>query len=152
MNLVFSTFLFAFGSAVLPILNAEVYLGAVATRIDPGEAALLAIVASAGQTLGKIIWYAGARWFTERPWMQRKLGNPKVQPSFDKWQKRVEGRPWYGAAVLLCSAALGFPPLLIMAVLAGSLRMRFDVFVASCFVGRAIRFYLLLAGVSVFVH
>lgn len=152
MNLLLSTFFFAFGSAVLPVLNAEVYLGAIGTQIHPGQAAALAIAAAAGQTLGKIVWYAGARWFTERPWMQRKLSHPKVRPIFVKWQQRVEGRPWYGAAVLLCSAALGFPPLLVMAVLAGSLRMRFDVFVASCFVGRAVRFYFLLAGVSVFAH
>jgi membrane protein YqaA with SNARE-associated domain len=42
----------------------------------------------------------------------------------------------------------GFPPLAVIAVLAGTLRMNFVIFIVTVFVGRTIRFWLVLAGVS----
>ena len=148
MGLLLSTFVFSFASALIPVLNIEVYLGAIATRTDLTHVLALSLVAAAGATLGKVIWYAVARRSVDRAWVQKKLDRPKIRENYDRWEQRVSGRPWYAAAVLFAAASIGIPPLLVIAVLAGSLHMRFWVFVLSCFVGRALRFYLILAGVA----
>jgi membrane protein YqaA with SNARE-associated domain len=152
VELLWSTFAFAFGSALVPVLNVEVYLAAVGTQTEVGQALVLAIVASAGQTLGKIVWYTAARWSVDSAWVQKKLDQPKIRPVYDRWTERVEGKPWYAATILFAASSIGIPPLLIMAVVAGSLHMRFSVFALSCFVGRALRFYTILAGVAVFMQ
>ena len=148
MKLLLSTFGFSFASALLPILNAEVYLGAVGTQSSVPAALALALVAAAGATLGKIVWYVVARRSVDTDWVQKKLDRPKVRENYDKWEERTRGRPWYAAGVLFVSSSVGLPPLLITAVLAGSLHMRFSVFLLGCFLGRALRFYVILAGVA----
>jgi membrane protein YqaA with SNARE-associated domain len=148
VELILSTFAFSFASALIPVLNIEVYLGAVGTRTSIAEALGLSLVAAAGATLGKIVWYVVARRSVDSAWVQRRLDRPKVRETYDRWEERVRGRPWYAAGVLFAAASIGIPPLLVMAVLAGSLHMRFWVFVLSCFVGRALRFYFILAGVA----
>ena len=148
MKLLLSTFGFSFASALFPLLNAEVYLGAVGTQSTVAAALLLSLVAAAGATFGKIVWYVAARRSIDSGWVQKKLDRPKVREAYDRWEERTRGRPWYAAGVLFASSSLGLPPLLITAALAGSLHMRFWVFVVSCFVGRALRFYVILAGVA----
>jgi len=148
VRLLLSTFGFSFASALIPVLNVEVYLGAVGTQTSLAAALGLSVVASVGQTLGKIVWYFAAKRSIDSEWVQKKLERPKVRESYDRLEERTRGRPWYAAAILFAAASIGVPPLLVMAVLAGSLHMRFWVFVVSCFVGRTLRFYFILAGVA----
>ncbi len=51
-----------------------------------------------------------------------------------------------GAALLLFSAATGFPPFAIVAVLAGQLRMNVALFLVVGTVGRTLRFAAFLGG------
>jgi len=152
VKLLLSTFGFGFGSALLPILNIEVYLGAIGTQTSTATIFGLSVAAAFGQTLGKIVWYVAARRSIDSAWMQSKLDKPKVRETFDRWEERTNGRPGYAAGILFAAASIGVPPLLVMAVIAGSLHMRFWVFAISCFVGRTMRFYLLLAGVAFFTQ
>ncbi len=148
MRLLLSTFGFSFASALLPLLNVEVYLGAVGTQTKLAAAVGLSLVAALGQTLGKVIWYFAAKRSIDSDWVQKKLDKPKVREAYDNWEQRTRGRPWYAAGVLFAAASIGLPPLLIMAVIAGSLHMQLWVFVVSTFVGRTLRFYFILAGVA----
>jgi membrane protein YqaA with SNARE-associated domain len=148
VTLLLTTFWFSVGSALIPILNVEVYLGAIATQTGQAAALGLSLVAALGQTVGKIVWYVGTRKSFESDWVQKRLDRPKVRTTYDKWHLQAEGRPWYAAGVLFLSSSVGLPPLLIMAAVAGALRMNFWVFVGSVFVGRFLRFYLIIAGVA----
>ena len=130
------------------MLNVEVYLGAVGTQTKVAAAVGLSLVAALGQTAGKVVWYVAAKRSMDSDWVQRKLDKPKIREAYERWEERTRGRPWYAAGVLFASASVGLPPLLIMAVIAGSLHMRLGVFLASTFVGRFLRFYLILAGVA----
>lgn len=152
MKLLLSTFGFSFASALIPVLNAEVYLGAVGTQTSVAAALALSLMASLGQTLGKLVWYVVARRSIDSAWVQKKLDRPKVRETYDRWEERTRGRPWYAAGILFAAASIGVPPLLVMAVLAGSLHMNLWVFTLSTFVGRFLRFYLILAGVSFLVN
>ncbi len=153
MILLLTTFVVAVGSALLPFINIEVYLGGVAGA--PGVAdvhgfggVVIAVVASAGQTVGKIVWYEIARRGIDTEWAQKKLDSPKLRANFEKWTARIQGRPWYAGGIIFLAASAGIPPLLVMAVVAGALKMPLWVFVPTVLVGRALRFYLILVGVD----
>lgn len=148
MMLLLTTFGVSVASALIPVVNIELYLAGVGA-VGPGRAVSLGLVAGAGQSVGKVVWYEVARRGVETEWAQRKLAAPKVRRSYDRWTARINGRPWYGGAVLFAAALAGLPPLLVMAAVAGALKMPYWVFLPTIFVGRAIRFWLVLSGVEV---
>lgn len=153
MILWLTTFGISIVSALVPFLPIEFYiLGAGAARPGVPAAIWLGIAAGAGATVGKIIWYEVARRGISSRWAQRKLSEPKVKAGYEKWVGRMQGRPWYGVAVMFIAASVGIPPLLVMAAVAGMLRMPMWAFVPTVFVGRTIRFTLLFLGVDFAVH
>lgn len=152
MNLILGTFFFSIGSALLPVLNVEAYLAVVAAKTDSIADWQLALVGGAGQVVGKILWYYAGWHSMNLSWMRKKMESEKWQASYAKWHQRIVGRPVFAGAIAFASALLGFPPLAIIAVLAGSLRMNFGVFVVTCLVGRTLRFWAVLAGVGVIFH
>lgn len=133
----------SFLSALFPLINIEAIL-AVAAHNDPLAALWLAAVAAVGQMAGKVIWYlAGAN--TERfAWVHRRMERPRAKAAMAKWHARAVGRPWYTAGLLFFSALVGFPPYAVIAVLAGVIRAPFWVFLVSGFVGRFLRFWLVV--------
>ena len=145
MNLLIGTFLFSFGSALVPILNAEAYV-AVAARSHPPL--LIAAVAAVGQMVGKVLWYYAGAHAERLPYINRKMERPKTRASMDKWQARTQGRPWFTALLLFVSAWAGFPPYAVMAALAGVLRANMVVFLVTGLVGRFLRFWIVAAAAT----
>lgn len=153
MILWLTTFAFSIASALLPFLPIEVYiLGAGAAEGGTAAAISLGIAAGAGATVGKVIVYEAARRGSESKWAQKKLSAPKVKASYDKWMGRMQGRPWYAAAIMFVAASAGIPPLLAMAAIGGILKMPMWAFIPTVFVGRSIRFTLLFLGVDFAIH
>ena len=149
MKLVIGTFLFSVASALIPILNVEAYLAAVAVQAHHLSAWQLAAVGAAGQTVGKILWYIAGVHSLKVRWIRQKMETEKWQLSYARWHERIVGRPMFAGAIAFTSAVTGFPPLAVIAVLAGTLRMNFAIFLGTVFVGRTIRFWLVLAGVGI---
>ncbi|CUR56158.1 conserved membrane hypothetical protein [metagenome] len=149
---VLTTFGIALASALLPLINIEIYLGGLAgAGVGMGESLAIATAAGVGQTLGKIVWYELAQRSFESERVQKKLTNEKWRAAYAKWQARITGRPWYAGAIMFASAFAGVPPLLVLAMVAGTLHMPRWVFIPTVLVGRVLRFYLILVGVhSVF--
>ena len=148
MTLILSTVLVSIVSALVPVVNIEVYLGVLATQINPASAIPVAASAGVGQTLGKLVWYAIAAQSMDSRWIRKKLAQEKWRRRYETWHHRLGERPALGGSVLLASSLIGLPPLLIMAVVAGSLRISMWVFVPTIVIGRAARFYLVLMGVD----
>ncbi|MFL6109258.1 MAG: hypothetical protein ACJ716_08110 [Marmoricola sp.] len=144
MSLILGTFFFSIGSALLPLLNLEIYLGALPNAHH--HALALAVVAGTGQTLGKVVWYYAGVHSMKLPWLARKMESEKWQESYRRWHDRIVGRPLFAGAIVFASAISGFPPLAVVAVLAGSLEMSFVLFLVTCLVGRIARFWLVLEG------
>ena len=147
MILLLTTFAVSVASALLPLINIELYLAGVGA-VGSGEAVTLAIIAGAGQTIGKVFWYEVAKRSVDSHWGQKRLSSPKVHDRYERWVGAMHGRPWYGGAVLFAAALGGIPPLLVMAAVAGALKMPYWVFLPTIFVGRALRFWLVLVGVE----
>lgn len=151
MILLLTTFGVSVASALIPLVNIELYLAGVGT-VGSGTAVTLGIVAGAGQTIGKIFWYEIAKRGIETEWAQRRLSAPKVRASYERWVESMHGRPWYGGTLMFISAFIGLPPLLVMAAVAGALKMPYWVFLPTIFVGRSLRFCLILTGVEFLFH
>lgn len=151
MSLLLGTFAFSLAASVFPLLNLEAYMAVVATQVgDASQARLwaLAVMAGAGQALGKVPWFYAGRESMRLPWLQRKMAKPKWKASYDRWHARIHGRPVMAGLIMFASAWLGFPPLAVLSVLAGAMRMNIPVFLTTMFVGRTIRFWMVLAGVD----
>lgn len=153
MGWLVGTFLYSIASALIPVLNAEVYLAAVAGASPTlGKQLALALAAAAGATVGKVIWYYAGQHSLRIPAIRKKMAEPKWQASYAKWNTRISGRPVYAGVIVLASAASGFPPLAVIAVLAGALRVNLAVFVVTCVLGRWLRFWIVLAGADWIKH
>lgn len=152
MRLFLTTLVVGLGSAVFPLVNIEAYLGAVGVAgHDVGDVGVAA-AAAVGQISGKVILYYAADWAMRLPWMKKKMATPKWQESYEKWRERIADHPGKTTALLLASSALGLPPLLVIAVLAGHLRVNIWLFVSTCGVGRFLRFLVLLGSADAMVH
>jgi membrane protein YqaA with SNARE-associated domain len=149
VKLVIGTFLFSVASALIPILNVEAYLAAVAIQAHNLSDWELAAVGGAGQGFGKILWYVAGTQSLRIRWIQQKMETEKWQLSYARWHERIVGRPVFAGTISFGSAVTGFPPLAVIAVLAGTLRMNFAIFLGTVFLGRTIRFWLVLAGVGI---
>lgn len=151
MTLLLSTFGVCFVSALIPLVNAEAYLGGVGLLSDDPGIWVLAIVAALGQMVGKVIWYQVGRSSLNWRWVRRKTESTKWQGRFETWQRRTRGNAWIAGLLVFVSAAVGLPPFAIIAVLAGQLRVPFVLFVLTGFAGRVLRFAAVLGGMSFLV-
>ena len=149
MKLLIATFFFSFASALLPVLNAEIFVAGVAQTYP---IVLVSLVAAAGQMVGKTLWYYAGAHAERLPYIHGKMQKPKFAASLDKWRTQTEGRSVYTGVILFASAAGGFPPYAVIAALAGVLRVSFTLFLVTGFVGRFIRFWFFAALLDQVLH
>ena len=135
-----------------PLINIEAYIAGVGALVDTYGIWPVAIVAGAGQAVGKILWYEVGRSSMNWSYIQKKMESPGWKRQYDKVKTRIDDRPWVGVALLFASALLGFPPLAIMAVFAGQLKFNPITFYVTVFVGRTLRFAAVLGGVEWLAH
>lgn len=148
MELMIATFCYAIASALIPVLNLEVYLGAVAAKAPDLPLWELAVLAGGGQMVGKVLWYHAGRHSLRVPWMRRKMDSERWQASYRRWSEWIARRHGHTGAVTLLAAFTGVPPFAVISVLAGSLGMNFWLFLTTGLVGRTLRFGAVLAGVG----
>jgi membrane protein YqaA with SNARE-associated domain len=138
--------LVSIASALVPLINIELYLVGLSTVSSTEGIWLFALLAGLGQMLGKIVWYFlgsnSLRW----GWIRRKVEKPKAKAKLELWQRRTHDRPAIGAVLLFASSLGGVPPLAVTAVLAGQLRMQLAVFAVVILIGRTLRFAAVLGG------
>ncbi len=152
MKLIWATLAFAILSSVIPIFNIEVYLAALATQVGPDEALPLALMAGLGQAVGKMAWYWTVVRSMRIPALQRRLSTDKRQAQLATWERRIAGRPWVAGGVTFLSGLVGVPPLLVMGVAAGVVRMNIWIFFVAIVVGRGLQSWLILAGLASLFH
>ncbi|MBD0319629.1 MAG: hypothetical protein ICV87_04800 [Gemmatimonadetes bacterium] len=128
-----TTFAVCILGSLVPFVNTEIYLLS-AVALSPKSYVLpLVIAATVGQTVGKIaMYYVGMGVL--------KLPAGRVQRGLEATQARMEARPMWGKVLFFSSALVGVPPLYVMAIAAGAVRMNLAFFVVACAVGRFIHF------------
>lgn len=155
-------------SALVPLVNAEIYALAVGATASPLVAALAAVALGLGQTGGKWVWYTSGRKGVE---MRRSLRRRRPVPADGPASPSPEGADRddpdgeeragrlavltrrlhdrrSSAGIVLLSASVGLPPLALVAVAAGATKMRLQDFLVCCLAGRILRFGLVLVPLS----
>lgn len=141
-----------FVSALVPVVNAELVLLSVTVSSSTTTVVVVAVAVAVGQTCGKLVIFEcarrtlrGRRW----SWFTRRSHAPK-RPT-EGWQARAVGlleSRGSGNAVVLASASVGLPPLLLVSAVAGAAPMRRIDFTVCCLVGRSARFLLIGLGIT----
>jgi membrane protein YqaA with SNARE-associated domain len=145
------TFGYCVASALVPVINAEAYVGGVAALLDDagmGTVWAVAAAAAAGQMVGKLVYFLLGRSSLNWHWVKKKTESEKWQAGLERWQRRIGGSHLLAGAVLLLSAYSGFPPFAILSILAGQLRVPLPLFLVVGFAGRLGRFATILGLVG----
>ncbi|HSX65902.1 hypothetical protein [Nocardioides sp.] len=133
---------FGFGSAIVPILNAEAYAVVSGTREPVAVAAFVALALALGQTTGKLLLFEAARRGSARLARLARFAR-RARHGSNRWTERVRGvldRPRTGVPLVLVSSSVGLPPLAVVALAAGASAQTRVAFGIACFVGRLARF------------
>jgi len=124
----------AAASAVVPVINAEIMLaGLVLVVGDVPRAIVLGILVAFGQMLGKSVVYAGMRGTANlgRGTSAGAIG--RARALMVRWKDRPH-------LLMFLSATASIPPYLLVAALAGRVRVRYRTFFAIGLFGRTLRF------------
>jgi membrane protein YqaA with SNARE-associated domain len=148
MTWILATFGICLVSAVFPLVNAEAYLGALAATGDGSRVWAIAAAAAAGQTCGKLVFFALGRSSLSWAWVRRKTETPRWQARMARWQGRTQDNPWSVTGLVGVSALVGLPPLAVISVLAGQLRASLPLFTVAVLTGRTLRFAAVFGGVA----
>jgi membrane protein YqaA with SNARE-associated domain len=134
----------AFGSCaisgVVPLVNAELVVGAAVLALPPQYRLPLVIVCAVGQMIAKAGIYAGSRWLPDRFIAGRA-------PTYDAAVAKLKRHRGIGRAVVFGSAFVGLPPFYIVSVACGALRYDATAFIVFGLLGRALRFGAVAGGV-----
>jgi membrane protein YqaA with SNARE-associated domain len=129
----FGTFAFCVGSAVIPVLHAETFLVTTSLLAPPELRWPLVIAATSGQMLGKVgMYYAGrGTWLIPGERMQHRIRLAAA---------RYREKRQIGNALVFVSASTGLPPFYLLSIAAGMLAFPLTPFIILGFAGRFIRF------------
>lgn len=137
-------------SALIPVVNLEVYLVALLAAQSDLPWPLVGLAAAIGQMMGKLAFYYGGRGGSR---LHARLRRRTERKPAGRWARRLERfretcqqRPVWAAGVLLTSASVGLPPYALVAVVAGSCGIGLVMFSTTGLLGRAARFCAVAAA------
>lgn len=148
----------AFGaaSAIVPVVNAEVYVLVSQVSAVAGVAPV-AVGVGIGQTIGKCLLFYGVRRGRQFRFVRERRARARTRERGRVGQAvhdaievllRLVGTKRWGLPITLLAAVVGFPPLYAVALLAGATSMRLRHFAPVVLVGRITRFLLVAYGVN----
>ena len=129
-----TTFVVSLVSGLVPLINIETYLVAVAT-LTPAPAWPVILITTLGQMVAKVILYQAGRYGL-RPLAGRYPG--KLERAEQALRKHRTGPD----VVVLASALTGFPPFYGVSVAAGVVRLSLARFLLVATPARLVRFAL----------
>ena len=148
----------AFGvvSAIVPVVNAEVYVLVSQVSAVAGIVPV-AVGVGIGQTVGKCLLFLGVRRGRRFRFVREHRARSRVEPRGrlrQAWHDAIQallrlvGTKRWGLPITLLAAVVGFPPLYAVALLAGATTMKLRYFAPIVLVGRVTRFLLVAYGVG----
>jgi membrane protein YqaA with SNARE-associated domain len=133
------SFAIGFVSGLVPAVNTEAYLLAVAALAPSGAVAPVVVFVTAGQMLAKALLYlAGSGALHSRFLAAHEQRLASVR-------RRIERMRSGASALLFSSALIGIPPFYFVSVAAGSLRWSLARFLLVGGSGRLLRFAAIVA-------
>lgn len=138
--LIGGAFLSSVISGLVPIVNGEVVVAGAALAAAPGARLPLLFACTAGQMLAKICLYGLARWSPERLPLRARQALARA--------RNVPLGRRNAALVVLTSAGIGLPPLYVVTLAAGALRVPHWLFVAAGTSGTVARYAVIMWGAT----
>jgi membrane protein YqaA with SNARE-associated domain len=141
--------MFAIGlvSGVFPIVNSELALIGITLSIDSlPTAIILAVIVAVGQVITHSFLFFTARGLTKVTAKRREKLEARIEKAralVDKW-----GNKWL--LLMTAAATLGVPPMILVALAAGALGVRYRTLIAIDLTGRIARFIVIAIGASYF--
>lgn len=124
---------YGFVSAVVPVVNAELYIVAAASVVPQSQQPAMVGIFTLGTMAGKTALYLAAARLV-------RACSAAARAQVDDWVERLRRRSSYVWPVVFASTLVGFPPLYAVTLAAGVLRISMlGFFVVGC-VGRFARF------------
>jgi membrane protein YqaA with SNARE-associated domain len=123
-------------SAVVPVVNSEIYLLGASSLSPPQAVPWIIAGAALGQMAGKSLLYFGGRGALRLP-------SPRLQRMVQTVEQRYASggtAPALGATVVLVSAGVGLPPFYVTSVACGIFRIPFAQFFVVGLIGFLARF------------
>ena len=128
-----SAVIVSFISAIVPLVNMEVYVVLLGGIVEPRMLPIVLLVATLSHMGGKTaIYYASSAF--------EKLPEGRFKERIRSARAQAERHSNLGTAVVFTSSLIGLPPLYLITVVCGALRFPFLAFFAAAFIGRIIRF------------
>ncbi|MGW7538762.1 hypothetical protein [Amycolatopsis sp. NPDC054798] len=156
----------AFGSAIVPLINAELFVIGLCASQHNVHWLWLGGAVAVGQIAGKLLYYLAARGsirlpkflhdrlHRERPLTPRRvrwqLRTKAIRGKIEALRERCQRHPHWMTGTYGISSLVGLPPFMATSVLAGMVRMRLSTFLAAGLAGRWVRFSLLAASPAMF--
>ncbi|MFB9926187.1 hypothetical protein ACFORO_13305 [Amycolatopsis halotolerans] len=156
----------AFGSAIVPLVNAELFVIGLCASQHNVHWLWLGGAVAVGQIAGKLLYYLAARGsirlpkflhdrlHRERPLTPRRvrwqLRTKVIRSKVEALRERCQRHPHWMTGTYGISSLVGLPPFMATSVLAGMVRMRLSTFLAAGLAGRWVRFSLLAASPAMF--
>lgn len=132
MKRVLATFAYSFVAGVFPILNVEAYLLAFSSYLSLEAMVPIVIAATAGQMVAKSLLYLSGFGLLRLP---HRAARERIERIAERLRTYRRGT-W---TLVLVSAFFGLPPLYVVSIAAGTLRLHFGLFLAISTAGRLLR-------------
>ena len=127
-----ATFLYSFVAGVFPLLNVEAYLLAFSAYLSLEAMIPIVIAATAGQMVAKSLLYLSGYGLLRLPHRSTRERIERVAERLRTYRRGT----W---TLVLVSAFFGLPPLYVVSIAAGTLRLHFGAFLVISTVGRLLR-------------
>lgn len=124
-------------SGFIPIVNAEVFLIWLSLTLSKVEYVPIILLATSGQMTAKVLMFLSGKGVINisKKRYEKKIG--EIEAKMRKWKYKID-------IFIFLSAFTGFPPFYVVAVLSGMTKVNFLRFCIAGFLGRALRFGLVL--------
>jgi membrane protein YqaA with SNARE-associated domain len=139
LGLLGGSFLFGLGSGLVPFLNTEAFVMALAAVAPPSVLVPVVVLTTLGQMVAKSLLYLAGSGVVSLPLLGgRGRGLGELRDRLDRERAGA-------AAVVFASATIGLPPFYLLSVVAGSLRWPLARFLLVGGGGRLLRFAVIAA-------
>ncbi|MGH4017368.1 MAG: VTT domain-containing protein [Gammaproteobacteria bacterium] len=135
-------------SALLPVVNAEIYLVGLVTQQPQLPWWLVGLAAAVGQLAGKLVFFYAGRGSLRLPARLRRTSqrHGRWSARLARFQQTCRDRPVWTASMLLIAAGVGIPPFAATSFVAGVARISLGMFLATGLAGRFARFGAIAAS------
>jgi membrane protein YqaA with SNARE-associated domain len=138
-GLLAASFVVGVVSGILPMVNTEAFVLALAVLVPPASLPGAVVLITAGQMAAKALLYLSGSGALRLPVLGRRRAR------LAELRERLGRRRTGTAAVVFASASTGFPPFYLVSVAAGAMHWPFAVFLLVGGTGRLLRFAAIAA-------